>query len=133
MQSDPPRGLKPKAQHDHPVQSRAPVQNDPDNPRFRRDRAMTMTCSATTLIDDARTRVTRFDFAPGDQTGWHRHEMNYVITALTDCNMRLELPGGETRDVTVPAGTAYARDEGVEHNVINAGAAPMAFVEVELK
>jgi quercetin dioxygenase-like cupin family protein len=90
-------------------------------------------CTATQLIDDDRTRVTRFDFAPGDETGWHRHGMDYVITALTDCHMRLELPGGEVSEVTVPAGAAYRRDKGVEHNVINAGDAPMSFVEVELK
>lgn len=94
---------------------------------------MRETCTATQLIDDARTRVTRFDFAPGTETGWHRHAYDYVITALTDCHMRLELPDGTTSEVTVPAGTAYRRDAGVEHNVINAGTAPMSFVEVELK
>ena len=88
---------------------------------------------ATVMIDDNRVRVTRFDFAPGAETGWHRHEMDYVITAVSDCHMLLEEPGGGAREVTVPAGTAYRRDEGVEHNVINNGAAPMAFVEVELK
>ena len=82
---------------------------------------------------DTRTRVTRFDFEPGQQTGWHTHEYDYVITALSDCHMALEEPGGETRQVTVPAGTAYRRLEGVNHNVINAGTAPMSFVEVELK
>jgi quercetin dioxygenase-like cupin family protein len=92
-----------------------------------------MTCTATQLIDDARTRVTRFDFEPGQQTGWHRHEMDYVITALTDCHMRLELPGGEIRENNVAAGSVYRRDEGIEHNVINGGDAPMSFVEVELK
>ncbi len=90
-------------------------------------------CTATQLIDDTRTRVTRFDFEPGQDTGWHKHAYNYVITTLTDCHMRLELPGGEVTEVTIPAGTAYARDLGVEHNVINAGDAPMSFVEVELK
>lgn len=94
---------------------------------------MTMTCTATLLIDDARARVTRFDFAPGQQTGWHVHGHDYVITAITDCHMALEEPGGTRREVTVRAGAAYARDRGVEHNVINAGAAPMSFVEVELK
>ena len=94
---------------------------------------MTMTCTATLLIDDARTRVTRFDFAPGQQTGWHVHGLDYVITAVTDCHMALEEPGGARRDVTVKAGEAYRRDQGVEHNVINAGDAPMSFVEVELK
>lgn len=90
-------------------------------------------CTATPMIDDARVRVTRFDFAPGAETGWHRHGFDYVITAITDCHMLIEEPGGGTRRVTVPAGTAYRRSEGVEHNVVNAGAGPMCFVEVELK
>ena len=88
---------------------------------------------ATGLIDDDKTRVTRFDFAPGAETGWHRHAMDYVIIALSDCQMRLEEPGGAARTVEVAMGAAYTRAEGVEHNVINAGDAPMAFVEVELK
>lgn len=88
---------------------------------------------AVAVIDDARVRVTRFDFAPGGETGWHRHAMDYVITALTDCHMALEDAKGETRHLTVPQGTTYRRDAGVEHNVINAGDAPMSFVEIELK
>ena len=90
-------------------------------------------CTATQLVDDDRVRVTRFDFAPGAETGWHRHSMDYVITAVTDCHMLLENPDGSTRQVLVPAGTAYRRAEGVEHNVINAGDQVMSFVEVELK
>lgn len=85
------------------------------------------------MIDDARVRVTRFDFAPGAETGWHRHGFDYVITAVTDCHMLLEEPGGASRRVLVPAGTAYRRTEGVEHNVVNDGPMPMSFVEVELK
>ncbi len=91
------------------------------------------TCTVTALIDDARVRVTRFDFAPGQETGWHVHDHDYVITAITDCAMRIEEPGGGMRAVTVPAGTAYRRDRGVEHNVVNGGDRPMSFVEVELK
>ncbi len=94
---------------------------------------MRPTCTATTLVDDARVRVTRFDFPPGAETGWHRHGMDYVITAVTDCEMLLEEPGGGTRRVLVPAGTAYRRSEGVEHNVVNDGDRVMSFVEVELK
>lgn len=90
-------------------------------------------CTATQLIDDPRVRVTRFDFAPGAETGWHRHGHDYVITAITDCHMMLEEPGGTSRKVLVPAGTAYRRLEGVEHNVVNDGEAAMSFVEVELK
>lgn len=90
-------------------------------------------CTATLLAEDDRVRVTRFDFAPGAETGWHRHGHDYVITAITDCHMLLEEPGGGTRRVTVPAGSAYTRKEGVEHNVVNDGGAPMTFIEVELK
>ncbi len=89
--------------------------------------------TAELMIDDDRVRVTRFDFAPGAETGWHRHAYDYVITAITDCLMRLEEPGGKERTVTVPAGTAYRRQEGFEHNVINDGDKVMSFVEVELK
>ena len=88
---------------------------------------------ATMLIDNDRVRATRFDFAPGAETTWHRHEHDYVITAITDLNMRLEEPGNTEREVTVTAGEAYFRNVGVEHNVINVGSEPMSFVEVELK
>jgi quercetin dioxygenase-like cupin family protein len=87
----------------------------------------------TVQVDNERVKVTEWRFAPGAETGWHRHGFDYVITAITDCHMRLEEPGGGSRRVTVPAGTAYRRSEGVEHNVVNDGAAAMSFVEVELK
>lgn len=90
-------------------------------------------CTPTQLIDDARVRVTRFDFVPGAETGWHKHAYDYVITAVTDCHMLLEDLGGVNRKVLVPAGSAYRRMEGVEHNVVNDGAEKMTFIEVELK
>jgi len=89
--------------------------------------------TATQQIDDNRVRVTRFDFAPGAETGWHIHGMDYVITAITDCHMLLEEKSGEARKVLVPAGTSYRRMQGIEHNVINDGDSVMSFVEVELK
>ncbi len=94
---------------------------------------MSNICTATRVIDDARIRITRFDFSPGRQTGWHIHETDCVITALTDGHMRLELPDDTAQEVTIPAATVYRRDVGVEHTVINAGAAPKPFVELELK
>jgi quercetin dioxygenase-like cupin family protein len=87
----------------------------------------------TVLVDDDRVRVTRWDFAPGAETGWHRHGMDYVVTTLTPCEFLLEEPGGGSRQVSMAAGVAYRREEGVEHNVVNGGTQPMAFVEVELK
>ncbi len=34
---------------------------------------------ATVQVDDANVRVTRWDFPPGSETGWHRHGMAYVV------------------------------------------------------
>ncbi|MBB6464495.1 cupin domain-containing protein [Aminobacter carboxidus] len=85
------------------------------------------------LVDDDKVRVTRWDFDPGAETRWHRHGMDYVVTTVTPCSFLLEEPGGGVRRVDMAAGLAYRRDEGVEHNVVNAGDKPMSFVEVELK
>lgn len=97
------------------------------------DDAMRLQATATLLMETDRVKVWRYDFAPGAETGWHVHGHDYVITTLTDCPLRLELPGGEVRDSFIPAGSAYSRPNGTEHNVINAGDAAMSFVEVELK
>ena len=88
---------------------------------------------STGLIDTERTRVTRYTFDPGAETGWHVHEYDYVIVAVTDCRMLLEEPGGGTREADIAAGDSYVREAGVEHNVVNRGDAAMSFVEVELK
>ena len=88
---------------------------------------------ATVQVDDANVRVTRWDFPPGSETGWHRHGMAYVVVPVSDGKMLLELPGGETAHVEIKAGVAYARAAGIEHNVVNAGDTAFAFVETELK
>lgn len=97
------------------------------------DSEMRLQATATILMETDRVKVWRYDFPVGAETGWHVHGHDYVITTLTDCVLRLELPGGEVRESFVPAGSAYSRPKGTEHNVINGGDAAMSFVEVELK
>lgn len=87
---------------------------------------------ATILVDDERTRVTRWDFAPGAETGHHVHGMAYIVVPVTEMHVRVEDASG-TSERHVAAGAAYSRPSGVAHNIINAGAAPMAFIEVEIK
>jgi quercetin dioxygenase-like cupin family protein len=89
--------------------------------------------NAMKVMEDEKVRVTRWDFDPGAETRWHRHEMDYVVTTLTPCSFLLEEPGGGIRRVDMEAGSVYRRDEGVEHNVVNGGDQPMSFIEVELK
>jgi beta-alanine degradation protein BauB len=87
---------------------------------------------ATLIVEDERARVTRYDFNPGAETGWHIHHMPYVVVALTDCEFLIESSSGDSR-VSQKAGAAYSRDKGVEHNVVNGGVDPMTFIEIEIK
>ena len=90
-------------------------------------------CLSTLLIEDEKVRITRFDFGPDQETGWHIHEYDYVITAITDCFMRLQHPDGTETESEVAAGNAYIRDAGVHHNVINISDKKMSFIEIEFK
>jgi quercetin dioxygenase-like cupin family protein len=86
---------------------------------------------ATIKIDEPNVRVTEFRFAPGAETGWHRHEYDYVVVPLLDGRLQLEEPGGTSRVAELHEHQPYTRLAGVEHNVINANAFEFAFLEVE--
>ena len=89
--------------------------------------------ATTTLrIDEAQVRATEFRFAPGAETGWHRHEYDYVVVPMLDGKLLLEEPGGTSRIAELRAHIPYARRAGVEHNVVNANEFEFAFLEIEL-
>jgi ketosteroid isomerase-like protein/quercetin dioxygenase-like cupin family protein len=86
----------------------------------------------TVRLETPRVRATEWSFAGGAETGWHRHAHDYVIVPLADGRLLLEEPGGGERRAELRLGIPYAREEGVEHNVVNDLNAPLAFMEVEL-
>ena len=59
-------------------------------------------------------RVTEWRFAPGAETGWHRHAADYVVAPLLDGELLLEEPGGASRTATLKRHVPYARREGGE-------------------
>ena len=83
-------------------------------------------------IDNARVKVTEWRFAPGAETGHHRHGMDYIVVPMTTGTLLLETPQGEVRSPLV-AGVSYTRPAGVEHNVVNANGFEFVFVEIELR
>jgi beta-alanine degradation protein BauB len=87
---------------------------------------------ATVQVDDGKVRVTRWDFAPGAETGFHRHGFAYVVVPVTDGTLLIEFADGTTTTAELKAGVSYGRSAGVAHNVINGGSAPLSFVETEV-
>ena len=83
-------------------------------------------------IDNDRVRVTEWRFAPGTETGWHTHEMDYVVVPLYDGTLRIETTDGVT-EVELRHGVSYVRQAGAQHNVISTTPSEFAFVEIELK
>jgi beta-alanine degradation protein BauB len=94
---------------------------------------MTARAKPKVIIDNERVRVTEWRFAPGAATGWHRHEMDYVVVPMLDGELELVGPDGERTRAQLSNGVPYFRNAGVEHDVINANAFEFAFVEIELK
>jgi len=85
-----------------------------------------------TLEENERVIVTEWRFAPGAETGWHRHQHDYVVVCLTAGKLLAETASGNV--VTeLRFGQTYARPAGVEHNIVNAGAGEFVFVEIEVK
>lgn len=90
------------------------------------------TAVAKTWIENGRTRVTEWRFPKrGDNTGWHRHEYDYVVVPLFDGVLEIETADGERHSGQMTNGVPYFRELGVEHDVINGNDFECAFIEIE--
>ncbi len=90
------------------------------------------TAIGTILIENQRIRTTKWHFPKkGDNTGWHRHEYDYVVIPLFDGV--LEMKNDEGWSIALfRNGDPYFNEAGVEHDVINGNDFECAFIEVEL-
>ena len=87
---------------------------------------------ATTQIDNERVIVTEWRFAPGAETGWHRHAYDYIVVPGLDGKLLIETEAAQNI-AELAAGQSYFRPLGVEHNVVNANDFEFYFVEIELR
>ena len=94
---------------------------------------MAEAATPTVQIDNDRTRVTEWRFAPGAATGFHRHEYDYVVVPRTTGQLKLIDGDGNESFAELTEGISYFREVGVEHDVINANDYEFVFVEVEFK
>lgn len=94
---------------------------------------MPLQATPTIQVDNDRVRVTEWRFAPGAETGFHIHGMDYVIVPSGDGQLKLVSPEGVESFADLKHGVSYFRNAGVHHNVINANDFEYAFVEIEIK
>jgi quercetin dioxygenase-like cupin family protein len=94
--------------------------------------ACTIPATPTVQQDDDTLRITRWDFEPGAVTGWHSHGWPYFVVMLVAGTLRIHDGKTET-DVPLAQGQAYMRPAGIQHDVMNGSAYPIAFVEIEVK
>ncbi len=87
------------------------------------------------VLDNATTRITFHRIRPGEQSGWHRHELDYVGYHFNTSDLRVEYSDGRTGPMTSQAGVAtfYEVGGGFEHNVTNVGDTDMVALEIEYK
>ena len=88
--------------------------------------------TATVQIDNERVAVTEWRFAPGAETGWHRHQYDYVVVPQSTGKLLLKTSEGDKVSELV-TGRSYFRKAGVEHNVVNANDGEFVFIEIEMK
>ena len=87
---------------------------------------------ANQQIDNDRVIITEWRFAPGAETGWHRHGFDYIVVPGMDGKLLIETREGENI-AELREGQSYFRPIGVEHNVVNANDFEFYFVEIELR
>lgn len=90
------------------------------------------TAKGTLLIENDRVKVWEWRFPHrGANTGWHRHEHDYVVVPLFNGVLEIETPDGPVV-AELQHGVPYFRDLGVEHDVINGNDFECAFIEIEV-
>ena len=87
------------------------------------------------ILDNDMTRITFHRIRPGEQSGWHRHEFDYVGYHFASSDLLVEYGSGGTGTMISQAGVAtfYEAGEGFEHNVTNVGLTDMVALEIEYK
>ena len=78
-------------------------------------------------------RVTRWDFAPYSETGWHIHDFDYIVVPTISGQLTITNPDGSSMKFDIFQGNSYSRKAGVEHNVQNLTNSKTSFLEIEFK
>lgn len=85
------------------------------------------------LHEDERTRLIHYVIKPGEQTGWHTHEFDYVVVRLSKGKLTSNFADGTSKDFDYDPGTSTSYKAPVEHNAVNTGDTDIVGYEIEFK
>lgn len=89
--------------------------------------------SYETLLDNDTTCITLFTIKPGEQTGWHCHEYDYVAVQQSEGRLHFDYADGSEREIDYTPGVAMPVSAPVEHNATNVGDVDIIALEIEYK
>ncbi len=85
------------------------------------------------LYEDGETRITRWRFDPGAQTGWHHHAVDYVTIQESGGELRLERDDGSVTHVEYEPGRTVRYAAPIRHNATNVSGEEVRVTEIEYK
>ena len=85
------------------------------------------------VYEDDRSRVVKYTIRPGEQTGWHTHELDYVVIYLTAGELTSHFADGSSRMFRYKPGKGASYSAPVEHNAVNTGDTDVVGYEIEYK
>ena len=98
------------------------------------DRTGGRTCAEPVLVhEDDKTRITQYILHPGEQTGWHVHEWDYVVMHQSAGELTSHFADGASAVFGYKPGGASAYAAPVEHNAVNTGTVTVSGFEIEYK
>lgn len=92
-----------------------------------------MDAKSTVFEDNDRVKLIEWRFAPGEETGWHKHELDYTVVPLATGVLTIVEKSGTELLNNIAIGIPYFRYAGAEHNVVNRSEIEVAFMEIEIK
>ncbi|MBT4204045.1 hypothetical protein N9560_00095 [Hyphomicrobiales bacterium] len=85
------------------------------------------------VLENEKMIVTHWVFKPGEQTGWHLHEMDYMPIQLSEGKLMFEFTDGSTKEINYIPRTSSIVRAPLEHNAINTSDIDVVALEIEFK
>ena len=85
------------------------------------------------LFEDDKTKITVWTFAPGEQTGWHHHNFDYITIQKSGGRLKLESQDGEIKYVEYENNRTAGYSAPIKHNATNVSDQEVRVIEIEYK